>query len=116
MRFIFLISFSDNIIPSNDSSTKGALYFPIYGSMTTVKFQSKSFFPVVESPGVIFLQSNVQNGNAAEAVMKAVLQGWPVLVLTLIMAALSGIVIWALVSIASFGTGISFNCLYIFHI
>ena len=69
--------------------------------MTTVKFQSKSFFPVVESPGVIFIQSAQENGNAAESVMKAVFQGWPVLVLTLIMAVLSGIVMWALVRITA---------------
>jgi len=83
----------DNIVNSSDI---GALYFPIYGSMTTIKFQSRSFFPVVESPGIIFLQGTKVDANAANAVMGAVLQGWPVLVLTLIMAALSGIVMWAL--------------------
>lgn len=67
--------------------------------MTNVKFQNKPYFPVIESPGVIYIQGTAVNGNAASAVVDAVLQGWPVLVLTLIMAALSGIVMWALVSI-----------------
>ena len=71
---------------------------PIYGSMTDVKYHNKPYFPLVESPGVIYIQKVQESGNAAKAVMEAVLQGWPVLVLTLIMAALSGIVMWALVS------------------
>ena len=66
--------------------------------MTDVKYQNKPYFPIVESPGVIYLQKKEPAGNAAQSVMDAVLQGWPVLVLTLIMAALSGIVMWALVS------------------
>ena len=72
---------------------------PVYGKMVHVKFRNMPYFPVVESPGVIYIESTTETtGNAAGAVMGAVLQGWPVLVLTLIMAALSGIVMWALVS------------------
>ena len=71
---------------------------PIYGDMKDVKFQSHSFYPVVESPGVVFIVKKEDSSNAAQAVMEAVFQGWPVLLLTLIMAALSGIVVWALVS------------------
>lgn len=70
--------------------------------MTDVKYQNKPYFPLVESPGVIYLEKKEPAGNAAEAVMEAVLQGWPVLVLTLIMAALSGIVMWALVRCSFF--------------
>lgn len=81
------------------SGTNGSvLSFPVYGTMTNVKFQNKPYFPVIESPGVIYIQGTAANANAATAVVDAVLQGWPVLVLTLIMAALSGIVMWALVS------------------
>lgn len=65
--------------------------------MTTVKFQSKSFFPVVESPGIIFIQAVTTHKEAAPHVLKAIVQGWPILVLTLIMALLSGMIIWALV-------------------
>ena len=71
---------------------------PIYGDMKDVKFQSHPFYPVVESPGVVFIVKKEDSSNAAQAVMEAVFQGWPVLLLTLIMAALSGIVVWALVS------------------
>ena len=74
---------------------------PIYGDMKDVTFQNHPFYPVVESPGVVFIVKKEDSSNAAQAVMEAVFQGWPVLLLTLIMAALSGIVVWALVSSCS---------------
>ena len=77
---------------------------PIYGDMKDVTFQSHPFYPVVESPGVVFIVKKEDSSNAAQAVMEAVFQGWPVLLLTLIMAALSGIVVWALVSKCTFET------------
>lgn len=72
------------------------LSFPIYGLMTETKYKNLPYFPLIESPGLIYLEKKEDPANAAQAVMSAVLQGWPVLVLTLIMAALSGIVMWAL--------------------
>ena len=66
--------------------------------MTSVKFQSHPYFPVIESPGVIYIEKPQDAANAGSAVLEAVFRGWPVLVLTLIMAALSGIIMWALVS------------------
>ncbi len=72
--------------------------FPVYGEMKDTAFQNFPYMPVVEAPGVVFIMTNEDSANAAQAVMDAVFQGWPVLVLTLVMAALSGIIIWALVS------------------
>jgi len=91
-------------VPSNDSEVvkkqinmNGTLMsMPIYGDMKEVSFQNRPFYPVVESPGVVFIVKKEDSSSAAQAVMEAVFQGWPVLLLTLIMAALSGIVIWAL--------------------
>ena len=91
--------------PSNDSEVvknqidkNGTLLsLPIYGDMKDIDFQNLPFYPVVESPGVVFIVKKEDSSSAAKAVMDAVFQGWPVLVLTLIMAALSGIVVWALV-------------------
>lgn len=79
-------------IGSNDT----VLSFPVYGALVTEKFQSYPYFPVVESPGIILIAKIVEGGSSATAVMSAVFDGWPVLVLTLIMAALSGIIMWAL--------------------
>lgn len=67
--------------------------------MTSVKFQNQPYFPVIESPGVIYIEKPQDAANAGAAVMDAVFRGWPVLVLTLIMAALSGIIMWGLVII-----------------
>ena len=75
---------------------------PVYGDMKDVTFQNHPYYPVVESPGVVFIVKKEDSSNAAQAVMEAVFQGWPVLLLTLIMAALSGIVVWALVSTRGF--------------
>ncbi|XP_065655811.1 uncharacterized protein LOC100208449 [Hydra vulgaris] len=97
------VNFTYNIPVSDSEALKaliGANYsdiaFPIYGDMVTTTFQNYPYFPIVESPGVIYIQKNVKVGQSASAVISAVLQGWPVLVLTVIMAALSGIIMWAL--------------------
>lgn len=90
--------------PMNDSEAvkdhidkNGTLIsLPIYGDMKDTTFQEYPFYPVVESPGVVFITKKEDSENSANAVMAAVFQGWPVLVLTLIMAALSGIIVWAL--------------------
>lgn len=71
--------------------------FPVYGEMKDTTFQNFPYMPVVEAPGVVFIMTHEDSANAAQAVMDAVFQGWPVLVLTLVMAALSGIIVWALV-------------------
>ena len=89
---------------------KGTLIsMPVYGDMKDVAFQSHPFYPVVESPGVVFIVKKEDSSNAAQAVMEAVFQGWPVLLLTLIMAALSGIVVWALVSTCTLECSKSFK-------
>ena len=51
---------------------------------------------LVDIQGIILISKIVEGGSSATAVMMAVFDGWPVLVLTLIMAALSGIIMWAL--------------------
>ena len=71
---------------------------PLYGQMNHVKFRNMPYFPVIETPGIIYIQTNKETTlSVAHAVMDAVFQGWPIVFLTLIMAALSGIAIWALV-------------------
>ncbi|KAK3750413.1 hypothetical protein QZH41_016975, partial [Actinostola sp. cb2023] len=98
------INLSYNTQPFNDSEevkknigSNGTLVsLTVYGDMKETRFQKYPFYPVVESPGVVFIVKKEDSSAAATAVMKAVFQGWPVLLLTLIMAALSGIIIWAL--------------------
>jgi len=87
---------NSEILKSRIGKNGSVLSFPVYGEMTSVKFQSHPYFPVIESPGVIYIQKPQDASNAGSAVLEAVFRGWPVLVLTLIMAALSGIIMWAL--------------------
>ena len=53
--------------------------------------------PLISSPGVAFIVVDDPPGTSAQAVFNSVLSGWPVLVLTLLMALLSGIIMWGLV-------------------
>jgi len=87
---------NSEILKSQIGANESVLSFPIYGTMTSVKFQNQPYFPVIESPGVIYIVKPQDAANAGSAVLDAVFRGWPVLVLTLIMAALSGIIMWAL--------------------
>ena len=57
--------------------------------------------PLIGSPGVAFIVVDDPPGTSANAVFNSVLSGWPVLILTLLMALLSGIVMWSLVSVQS---------------
>lgn len=92
-------SLNDSQVLKNNIGVNGTVIsFPVYGDMKDTTYQNYPYIPVVEAPGVVFIMTNEDPSNAAKAVMDAVFQGWPVLVLTLLMASLSGIIIWALVS------------------
>lgn len=96
LNFSEIASNDSEVVKKNIDLNGTVMSMPIYGDMKDVTFQSHPFYPVVESPGVVFIVKKEDSSNAAQAVMEAVFQGWPVLLLTLIMAALSGIVVWAL--------------------
>ena len=40
-----------------------------------------------------------EEGSASQAVLASILDGWPILIMTIVMAFLSGILIWMLVSV-----------------
>ena len=72
--------------------------FPISGKKDDRYYQNDyKFLPLVGSPGVAFIVVEDPPGTSANAVFNSVLSGWPVLVLTLLMALLSGIIMWGLV-------------------
>ena len=73
--------------------------FPISGHKDDRWYQSEyMFMPLVSSPGVAFIVVDEPPGTSANAVFNSVLSGWPVLILTLLMAFLSGMIMWGLVS------------------
>lgn len=96
LNFTEVASNDSEVVKKHIGTNGTVMSMPIYGDMKDVTFQGHPFYPVVESPGVVFIVKKEDSTNAAKAVMDAVFQGWPVLLLTLIMAALSGIIIWAL--------------------
>ena len=73
--------------------------FPISGAKDDRSYQNDyRFMPLIGSPGVAFIVVDEPPGTSANAVFNSVLSGWPVLLLTLLMALLSGIIMWGLVS------------------
>ena len=56
---------------------------------------------MVDSPGVAFLVPGIEEGASAMAIFDSVLQGKPILILTVIMALLAGIIMWMLVGYIS---------------
>ena len=76
------------ILDQPNSGRKADRYY-----QTTLKFM-----PLVGSPGVAFIVVDEPPGSSANTVFNSVLSGWPVLVFTLLMALLSGIIMWGLVS------------------
>jgi len=78
---------------------KETISFPIPGKKDDTVYQNTfKFQSVVSSPGIAFIVVNDEPGASANAVFNSVLGGWPILLLTLVMALLSGMIMWALVS------------------
>ncbi|KAK3736640.1 hypothetical protein QZH41_017028 [Actinostola sp. cb2023] len=80
----------------NNIKTKETISFPIPGKKDDNSYQSFKFLSVVSSPGIAFIVVNAEPGSSARAVFNSVLGGWPILLLTMIMALLSGMIMWAL--------------------
>ena len=100
-RSFFLLSRPQvEIKDSKNLDQPDTITFPISGKKADREYQnSHKFMPLISSPGVAFIVVDDPPGTSAEAVFNSVLSGWPVLVLTLLMALLSGIIMWGLVSL-----------------
>ena len=92
----------DNLVAIKDIrnfDVNDTITFPISGYKVDRWYQSEyTFMPLVSSPGVAFIVVDEPPGTSANAVFNSVLSGWSVLLLTLLMALLSGIIMWGLVS------------------
>lgn len=78
---------------------EATISFPIPGKKDDILYQNTyKFQSIVSSPGIAFYTVNSLPGTSANAVFSSVLGGWPILLLTLVMALLSGMIMWALVS------------------
>ncbi|XP_065070746.1 uncharacterized protein LOC135695552 [Rhopilema esculentum] len=72
------------------------LSFPIEGSKTSEYYSSSHLFiPIVDSPGYALLVKSNNDGQAS-VIFDSILNGWPILVLTVVMAVLAGMIMWML--------------------
>ena len=98
-HFLLLRLKQVDIKASQNLDQPDTITFPISGKKVDRYYQtSYKFMPLIGSPGVAFIVVDDPPGTSANAVFNSVLSGWPVLVLTLLMALLSGIIMWGLVS------------------
>ena len=66
-------------------------------TMQSTLFQGEYYRPLVTSPGVAVLVMKEDSSESAKAILMSVISAWPVLLLTVVIAWLAGIVMWALV-------------------
>lgn len=67
---------------------------PLYGSKEQEKFRGFPFIPIVESPGVAFFVKEERRKD--NPLLGSLAGSWPILVVTLLLASLSGVIIWFL--------------------
>lgn len=101
-EIIYDVKFQENLVAIKDISnleSVDTITFPISGNKDNPSYKNEfKFLPLISSPGVAFIVVEEPPGTSAKAVFDSVVSGWPVLLLTILMALLSGIVMWALVS------------------
>lgn len=99
-EIIYDVKFQENLVAIKDISnleSVDTITFPISGNKDDPSYKNEfKFLPLISSPGVAFIVVEEPPGTSAKAVFDSVVSGWPVLVLTILMALLSGIVMWAL--------------------
>ena len=100
-EIVYNAKFQENLVAIKDVNnldSKDTITFPISGKKEDRFYQNDyKFLPLISSPGVAFIVVEEPPGTSANAVFYSVLSGWPVLVLTILMALLSGIIMWGLV-------------------
>ena len=81
----------------NDVEDVPQISFPVNGIMDDTKYlKDYVFVPILESPGVAFITLRNSNGGA-QVIMASVFQCWPVVLVSMLLAYLSGALMWAVV-------------------
>ena len=57
---------------------------------------------VLDHPGIEFIASSKTNKQALSVILIAVLQAWPLLLITMLLTAIAGVIVWALVRFMQF--------------
>ena len=72
--------------------------FPIFGNREVTSYNGNEFVPLFRHPGVIYYIIKDPLKAQVLAMIKNILNTWPIFLLNLLLIILSGIAIWALVS------------------
>ena len=88
--------------PYNDSAEveqladkdKTDFALPLYGAKGQTKLRKNPFLPIVESPGIAFFIK--EQPPSSSPLLQSLGGSWPILVITLLLAALSGVIMWFL--------------------
>ncbi len=76
------------------------LAVPIFEPITR-RYSEFPFFKLVDNPGTDFITTDDET-NGLKVVLDAVLKSWPLFAVTLILTAIAGVIVWALVSLILF--------------
>ena len=79
-------------------TNKADMAAPIFETPDSRRYSEFPFFKIADYPGTDFFTTEDQT-NPIRVVINAVLKSWPLLALTLIIMAIAGVIMWALVSL-----------------
>ena len=71
---------------------------PIF-ELTNRRYSEFLFFKIVDYPGTDFISTEDET-NRLNVVLDAVLKSWPLFAVTMILTAIAGVIVWALVSLS----------------
>ncbi|XP_048583376.1 protein sidekick-1 [Nematostella vectensis] len=77
--------------------SRNELSFPVYGWKDQNFFDGEyPFIPLVESPGFAFLVKSPEMGSVLRRILISIMDMWPIVAVTVLMALLAGVMIWVL--------------------
>ena len=73
---------------------------PVIKNMQTFEVAGHPYFPLVESPGILYIIQSKKDleSTVSNALLSSISKAWPIMVFVYLAAAVSGIIVWALVS------------------
>ena len=99
ISLILLISYKKTLLRKHNHVFALNLSFPVYGWKWQEYYSADyRYIPLVESPGVAFIIIGKEGVSPSQRLVNEVFATWPYMVITTLLAALAGIVMWFLVS------------------
>ena len=100
---------SELLLKSSLSEGNVDMSFPVFGrAEDTIIFPGTEFIPIVQSPGsAMIIKDQAKSQNKALELVKSVGSTWPMFVITVMLAVITGFLIWFTVSHKFFFTLLS---------